>query len=280
MVEVRITTVRSALSRGSGTGWDAYIDRFHADHPGITEAVLRRARRDDFDAYAWLAAAVPAEARVLDLCCGSGPLFTDLPGRSWIGVDRSAAELADACQAGAGPLLQADATRIPLRDSTIDVVVCSMGLMVAVPTPLILDEVARILRPGGLLVATIPSGGPLTAAGRAVLAGLVAALGRAPGYPAGHDMARVTSILPQHGLRLLADDHVTFDYPLRNADHADQLLNSLYLPGLAEHRYRLAGTYLRTLARHGKTMPIPLRRITAQRPPAPPEGHSEFAGKD
>jgi SAM-dependent methyltransferase len=69
------------------------------------------------------------------------------------------AELAAARVAGAGPLLRASATAIPLRDVSVDVVTCSMSLMVFSPLPQVLAETARVLRPGGRLVATIPACG-------------------------------------------------------------------------------------------------------------------------
>ena len=84
-----------------------------------------------------------------------------LPGRSWIGLDTSAAELAAARAAGAGPLLPARALAIPLRDASVDVVVCSMSLMLTTPVAQVVAEIARVQRPGGLLAATIPAAGPL-----------------------------------------------------------------------------------------------------------------------
>lgn len=93
--------------------WDGYLESFHAERPGITEAVLRRARADGTDPYDWLAEVVPPRGRVLDLGCGSAPLFRALEGRSWIGLDTSKAELAAARAAGARPLLRARASRDP-----------------------------------------------------------------------------------------------------------------------------------------------------------------------
>src|SRR5690349_5378934 len=137
--------------------WDEYVEGFHAARPGITESVLRRARDAGTGPYDWLAEVVPPRGRVLDLGCGSAPLFPMLAGRSWIGLDTSGAELAAARAAGAGPLLRARASAIPLRDASVDVVVCSMSLMVTTPVAQVVAEIARVLRPGGLLAATIPT---------------------------------------------------------------------------------------------------------------------------
>jgi SAM-dependent methyltransferase len=143
--------------------WDRYLGGFHSVRPGITESVLRRARDGGTDPYDWLAEVVPPRGRVLDLGCGSAPLLRMLTGRSWIGMDTSGAELTATRSAGARPLLRARACAIPLRDSSIDVVVCSMSLMVATPVPQVIAEITRVLRPGGLLAATIPAAGPAVA---------------------------------------------------------------------------------------------------------------------
>ena len=59
-----------------------------------------------------------------------------LPGAGWMGVDRSAAELGRAAVAGAGPLVRADATYLPVASGTVEVVVSSMALMIIEPLDL------------------------------------------------------------------------------------------------------------------------------------------------
>ena len=249
--------------------WDAYLEGFHAARPGITEAILRRSvrggREGAGDPYCWLAGAVPAHGRVLDLGCGSGPLCRVLTGRQYIGLDLSGAELGAARQAGAGPLLRASAAAIPLPDRAADIVACSMTLMVTTPLPRVLAEITRVLRPGGLVVATVPAAGPLRASDRIITAGLVAALGRVPGYPAGDEPSRLPSRLNRAGLRVIADERARFGYPVRDHADADRLLASLYLPGLAPARYRLAQAWVRQLVVFRAEFPVPLRRITAIR---------------
>jgi SAM-dependent methyltransferase len=103
--------------------WDAYLAAFHTERAGITEAVLRRSQHAGpggvLDPYRWLAGAIPAQGPVLDLGCGSGPLFRELAGRRYAGLDLSGAELAAARRSGAGPLLRARASAIPLRDAAL-----------------------------------------------------------------------------------------------------------------------------------------------------------------
>ena len=205
--------------------WDGYLEGFHAGRPGITESVLRRARAGGTDPYAWLAEVVPPNGRVLDLGCGSAPLFRMLAGRTWIGLDTSAAELAAARSAGARPLLRARASAIPLRDGSVDVVACSMSLMVTTPLPQVIAEITRVLRPGGLLAATIPAAGPLPPPDRVAVAGLIAALGRAPAYPAGRGTPRIPDLLAGHGLQVTADSRRRFGYRLRGAADADRCVS-------------------------------------------------------
>jgi hypothetical protein len=73
--------------------WDGYLEGFHAERPGITESVLRRARAGGTDPYDWLAEVVPRRGRVLDLGCGSAPLFRALEGLSSLPWPRAARTL-------------------------------------------------------------------------------------------------------------------------------------------------------------------------------------------
>ncbi len=102
--------------------WARYLDEFHASRPGITEEVLGRARVGPCDPYRWLVEGIDLGARIFDLGCGSGPSRPH-QARRWVGLDRSAGELARAADAGRGPLLRGDAPRLPVADASIDVVV-------------------------------------------------------------------------------------------------------------------------------------------------------------
>jgi hypothetical protein len=80
------------------------------------------------------------------------------------------------------------------------------------------------------------------------------------------EMRRLAAHLAQAGLRLVQDERHRFGYRLDGHSSAAEFLSSLYFPGLPAARYRLAGTYLRLLAGLGAEMPVPLRRIVAERP--------------
>ena len=53
--------------------WAAYLTTFHAQRPGITEAVLTRCHNGGRNPYEWLLEGTDDDARMLDLGCGSAP---------------------------------------------------------------------------------------------------------------------------------------------------------------------------------------------------------------
>ncbi len=115
---------------------------------------------------------VPDDARVvLDLCTGSGVSLPGLrrPGRTVLGVDVSFAMLEAARDRHGGPgwsprLACADAFRLPLRAGAVDAITVAFGVRNLRPRATALAELARVLRPGGVLSvleATAPPPGPL-----------------------------------------------------------------------------------------------------------------------
>lgn len=244
--------------------WPEYLAQFHRDRPGVTELVLSRCldRRGDTP-YGWLGEPIDPAAPVLDLACGSAPLWPSLAGPRYLGADRSAAELSLAAARGADRLVRADAAALPLAGGTVGQVVCAMALMLLEPLPQVLTEIARVLRPGGRLVAIVPTGRVRAVRDVAVAAGLVAALGRSLSYPNDPALADPSGLVAAAGLRLVSDQSRRFSYRLSTRDDADALLDSLYLPGVPGHRVRTARTYLHGLARIHATVPIPIRRLVA-----------------
>lgn len=116
-------------------------------------ALLRRA-------IAAEAAALCSQGEAIDLGCGPGYLVVEMaqrfPGLHVTGVDLSPALLstaeAFARDAGVGEraaFRQGDARQIPFPDASLDLVVSTLSLHHWSEPAAVLDEVARVLKPGG-----------------------------------------------------------------------------------------------------------------------------------
>lgn len=144
------------------------------DHTHVQEFFTARAadwdRRfpDDGPAYAAAVAELGLRegGRVLDAGCGTGralPWLSAAVGPSGVvlGADLTAAMLREAARAGRdrdGALLLADAAALPLRASSLDAVFAA-GLVAHLPDPAgTLREIARVVRPGGVLALFHPIG--------------------------------------------------------------------------------------------------------------------------
>ena len=90
---------------------------------------------------------------VLDLGTGTGALLPELQrrcGGEVIGVDRDPAVLREA--AGAGRVIQAEATALPFPDAHFDLVFAQMFFLWATPLEAVVAELRRVLIPGGHLL--------------------------------------------------------------------------------------------------------------------------------
>ncbi|MBI1748037.1 MAG: class I SAM-dependent methyltransferase [Acidobacteria bacterium] len=87
--------------------------------------------------------------RVLDVGCGGKPYEDWLPKATHhIGIDVVAGPKID--------IVIAPQQSWPLRTAAFDVVLCSQVLEHVADLPLVLDEIYRVLKPGGELVITMP----------------------------------------------------------------------------------------------------------------------------
>ena len=240
--------------------WASYVGEYHEANPGITESLLVDARdgtgRSPYD---WLVEAVPAGAgTVVDLACGSGPLARRLGGSGVVGVDSSAAELA---QAG-GLRVQARVPAVPLAAGCAGAVVTSMALMLMHPLEAVLAEVARLLRPGGTFIATVPCRGE---AGSAPLfADVLRALGQTGvAYPEPLDDGRLAERFRAVGLTLCRDETAVFVRPVPDVEDAERVVRSFYAPGAGPERVAAAVEKLREAA--PVDVPFRIRRLVASR---------------
>jgi demethylmenaquinone methyltransferase/2-methoxy-6-polyprenyl-1,4-benzoquinol methylase len=140
-------------------------------------------------------------ARVLDLACGTGDLCRELVSAGYrpVGVDRSDGMLKEASTDA--PLVRADAERLPFLDASFDGVVCGFALRNFVELDPVFRACARVLRPGGRLVAldaAVPARLVLRLGNAAWFRGAVPLIGRVFGHDADayRYLPRSTAYLP------------------------------------------------------------------------------------
>lgn len=248
--------------------WDDYLHSFHLERAGVAAEVLGRCLAGGDSPHMWLARAVSSSSmRVLDLGCGSGPMSRVLQreGRTVVGIDVSLAELREARRLGPGPWARADARLLPIADGSVDAVVSSMALAVIEPTGALLDEVTRVLRPGGMFAATTATYRPINAADAKVVSQVTMRLGGPPRFPVRLDMA-LGPLLAAHGLRKVEDARERYHFEVTERADAEQLLRAMYLPNASPRRIARAVDWMAAeVERRGEPLqvPVPIRRVVA-----------------
>lgn len=242
--------------------WEPYLSSFHSERAGITEDVLEHARdTSGCTPYEWAAEPIRDAGIVIDLACGSGPMATRLAPATYVGLDLSRAELAEAA-AKSLPVAQADASRLPLGDGCVDAVVMSMALML-VPLQPTLAEVQRVLRPGGVFVATVPHNRPMSAGDWLRYARLCLALRHLGlAYPNDEELSDASGAFSRAGLHLQTVEQRGFRCRIETPQVAHQLLASLYLPDVPPERLTAGRRVVTRWTGSGITMPI--RRFVAR----------------
>jgi SAM-dependent methyltransferase len=108
---------------------------------------------------------------VLDVPCGGAPSLRTAAGRmrgTYVGIDLSLPMLTRAAAVRREEnldgvvLIRGDVTDLPLEDATVDRVLCFNGLHVLPDKAAALEQMARVLRPGGECWGTAVVGGPMT----------------------------------------------------------------------------------------------------------------------
>ncbi len=145
----RVTLPRGAEKRATVESmFDRLAPRYDRVNRVISLGLDQRWRRETVATLE-----LPPGSLVLDLACGTGDLCRVLAssGHPAIGVDLSAGMLrAATCDA---PLVRADTLVLPVRDGSIDGIVCGFALRNFVELEPFFEECARVLRRGGRLVA-------------------------------------------------------------------------------------------------------------------------------
>lgn len=160
--------VTGAADRFAGmttTSQEAFLRAFHAERPAVTADAFAGGRAaDGRSSYEIVRDRVAGHGRVLDLGCGDGLLLELLArteGRRLAGVDLSpeALALARLRPLPAGTTLsESRAQHLPFADDTFDACVSHMALMLMGEVEQVAAEVARVLRPGGMLACVIGGG--------------------------------------------------------------------------------------------------------------------------
>ena len=252
--------------RPSTTNWNDYLRRFHRDRPGITERLLENAVIPGIGTpYEWLVMECgPTPGRVVDLGCGSAPLRPLLEEpQAYVGIDVSRPELSVAQAQGRGPVVEGDVLELPFADSSADVVLSSMSVMLFDPIERALAEIARILRPGGRFVSMRPVTFPVEATDARVGFELFRGLRSMPALPQWLGRSRFTRLQASVGLRVVDDQARRFGHPLHTPDDAQLIVDSLYLPTVPVSRREAAVRRLTALAGPGRDVPVSIRRTVS-----------------
>jgi arsenite methyltransferase len=155
----------AALPKNTGPLQAMFASRLGSMVYDYNQAALRRLFAAWLQPTEWLN--IQPGGIALDVGCGPGSVTASLARAVGseglvLGVDISESMLARAVRAEFGPqvaFLRADAQRLPLRDQTVDAVVC-LAVLQLVPDPVAaLAEIARVLRPGGRLALMVPTAG-------------------------------------------------------------------------------------------------------------------------
>lgn len=100
---------------------------------------------------------IPADARVLEVGSGAHGLIFYFDAQTRVGVDPLADHYADLFPAwqGRAKTIAAGGERLPFEDASFDVVLCDNVVDHATSPRVIVEEIARVLAPGGLLYFTV-----------------------------------------------------------------------------------------------------------------------------
>lgn len=113
---------------------------------------MRAIVRDTFEALG-----LPRSAKVLDLGCGTGGTMKALGDLALLaGLDMSLTAARFAAQRSGKTVLCGLATDLPVRDASLDAVLALDVFEHIADHGKAVAEVRRVLRPGGVLVATVP----------------------------------------------------------------------------------------------------------------------------
>ena len=103
---------------------------------------------------------IPAKSKVLDIGCGDGQtsgFFLRYNDHDYVGVDISENAVHDARSIGLNAHRVEDAANLPFLGDAFDAVVCIEVMEHLFEPNLVVKEIYRVLKPGGVFIATVPN---------------------------------------------------------------------------------------------------------------------------
>lgn len=146
---------------------EAFLKSFHLENPGCTPACFSNGQSQGLDSYSLLLSALNEShvdpTTVVDLACGNGALIQRLisrgiPIKKIFGIDMSSGELNLARKELSDSrveFIEARAQSLPLLNSSVDFIFCHMALMLMDELELVIAEIRRCLKPGGVFSAIV-----------------------------------------------------------------------------------------------------------------------------
>lgn len=229
------------------------------------DAVLERAFGGEHTPYEWMARAVARSATsVLDISCGTGALVRRLvaDGRRVTALTTSSSLADEVARLDGVTVVEGQAGSLPFEDESFDAVVTVFGAWSGDEQSRILSEVARVLRPGGVFAALLPSLRPLTASDMALSSRLAGFLRVTPQLP-GPAEFKARKALGAVGLTKVEDARARYHVSVKDRADAELVIRGLrQAPDRA--RALNAVDFLAARAASGPVaVPLPVRRVVA-----------------
>lgn len=233
------------------------------EQAAAVDALLDRALGGEHTPYEWLVRAVSkSTTRVLDVECGNGGLLRRLvtKGRTVIGLDTSSNE--DLLEVEGAQVVPGTLTQMPFEDGSFDAVVSVFGIGTASQQLKVLGEVARVLRPGGIFAALLPSLRPVGGADLALLSRLAGFLRVTPQLP-GPSEFKARKTLKAVGLTKVEDARARYHVEVRNEDDAQLVIQGLRQAPDRERSDSAVDFLTQRAATSPVFVPLPARRVVA-----------------
>jgi SAM-dependent methyltransferase len=147
-----------------------FLRAWHARYPGAASSAFGYGRiaddgRSSYELLVDDVAGLPRVTTAIDLGCGDGHLLALLAQRlqsaELIGIDMTPEELGVARERGFPErvrLLTAQAEALPLNDASSDAIACHMALMLFDNAGTVVNQLERVIRPGGIFAAVLGPG--------------------------------------------------------------------------------------------------------------------------